>query len=103
VPSIFRLDSGADTTTIVAERFGLRFSSLERGSFALTPAGLIETRVARDAILIFLTENGKPHVEVLETVDVISLPQSPYHGMLGMDILGRFNWERNQYFWRLKK
>jgi hypothetical protein len=30
--------------------------------------------------------------------DVISLPVSPYHGMLEMDILGRFNWQRERMF-----
>jgi hypothetical protein len=103
VSSLFLLDSGADTTTIVAERFGLRFKSLKKGSVALTPAGPIKTRVVEDVILVFLTENAKRHAEVLDRADVISLPVSPYHGMLGMDILGRFNWQREQYVWRLKK
>jgi len=103
IPSLFLLDSGADTTTIVAERFGLNFKKLKKGSTALTPAGPVETRAVNNVILIFSTENGKTHAEMLDRVDVISLPEAPFHGILGMDILGRFKWYRDKYLWRLKK
>lgn len=103
LPSTFLLDSGADKTTIVAERFGLDITSLERSSYALTSAGVTRPHQVKDVIIIFSAESGQPHPELLNTADVITLPDAPFHGMLGMDILDRFKWKKGKGIWILEK
>ena len=103
IPSIFLLDTGADKTTIIAERYNIDITTLERSSNALTAAGVTPTYAVRDAIIVFTTTADIPHPEYLDSVDVISLPDAPFHGILGMDILGRFRWKRDKYTWVLEK
>ncbi|RLI30208.1 hypothetical protein DRO48_03685 [Candidatus Bathyarchaeota archaeon] len=91
LPAIFLIDTGAATTTIIAEAFGLNFKRLEEGSEVLTPAGFLITKKVHNATIAFTTSEGEIHVENLDEVDVISLKPPPsFHGMLGMDIFNRF-------------
>jgi predicted aspartyl protease len=103
IPSIFLLDSGADTTTIIAERFNIDITSLSVTSSALTMAGVTQIHRVRDAIIVFMTDNQIPHPEFLNSVDVVSLPEAPFHGVLGMDILDRFKWRKSRNTWILDK
>lgn len=101
--SVFLLDSGADTTTIFAEGFNGDITTLSRASIALTAGGVTQTHQVQDAVIVFVTTNQKPHAEFLELADIISLPDAPFHGLLGMDILGRFKWKKSKYTWFLER
>jgi len=36
-------------------------------------------------------------------VDVVSLPEAPFHGILGLDVLDRFGWKKTRNLWILEK
>jgi hypothetical protein len=104
VPSTFYLDPGSDTTTIVAERFGLDIESLERAPYiSLTLGGIVRPHILWDIVIMFSTVNGEPHIESLKSVDVVSQREAEFHGLLGMDILDRFRWRKGRGFWFLEK
>jgi hypothetical protein len=105
IPSIFLLDSGADTTTIIAERYNIDITSLNNSSssVALTAAGVTRVHCINDAIVVFMTLEHILHPEYLNAVDVVSLPEAPFHGILGLDVLDRFGWKKTRNLWILEK
>jgi len=93
---LFLIDSGTTRTTLVSEKFGIKCSSLKRGNRTLSSMGPHTPYSISSVIIVFRTSRGKHHVELLQKVDVIKLKNSPFDGLLGMDVIGRFRFRGNK-------
>lgn len=75
-----------------AERLGDDlFSLLPDGDEMTTANGpLIPKVITHEPMLVFRTSTGKLCIEELDRADVCHLPDSPFDGLLGMDVQLRF-------------
>jgi hypothetical protein len=88
----FMVDNGATVTTLCAERLNAElFNSLPNGDEMTTANGpLVPKVITHQPMLAFRTSTGKLCVEQLDRADVCHLPDSPFDGLLGMDVQLRF-------------
>lgn len=96
---VFLIDTGALRTTISdrdAIRLGIDYSKLEKhpeGTLGI--GGVVETYIAKDVELVFITQDGTQHVEKLETIYILRhkrvnnrIKRIP--SILGRDILNKY-------------
>ena len=90
-PLQFVVDTGASSTTLVANVIELDYDGLDEGRPVMTANGIQVPRIIRDAIILFRTSKGKIYPIEIECIDVINLDPPPFDGLLGMDILSQFD------------
>jgi predicted aspartyl protease len=86
----FVVDTGASTTTLVAENLDIDCSKLEKADFTvMTAKGPQIPFVLRDIVLVMRSVKRKLVPVELATVDVIR-EHIGVDGLLGMDVLDKF-------------